>query len=170
MATRSTYHGDVLRMQDLPAAAVAALLLQYGLSIHWVSDGVEIDGSYWGAPEAGIIGTTVFVRQDTPVHSFLHETCHIICMSENSRSNLHGNAGSDDVEEAAVCYLQILLADSLEGASRSRVIRDMDTWGYSFRLGNTARWFREDADDARDWLIDYAIIDHDAKPTFALRT
>ncbi len=170
MATGPTDQGDVLRMQDLPADAVVALLLQYGLSILWLQDGAEINGSYWGAPEAGIVGTTVFVRQDTPVHSFLHETCHIICMSESMRRNLHGNAGSDDVEEAAVCYLQILLAEFLQGASSSRVIRDMDAWSYSFRLGNTTRWFKEDADDAREWLIDFAIIDHDSRPTFALRT
>jgi hypothetical protein len=29
---------------------------------------------------------------------------------------------------------------------------DMDAWGYSFRLGSAARWFQEDADDARQWL------------------
>ncbi len=27
--------------------------------------------------------------------------------------------------------------------------RDMDEWGYSFRLGSAANWFAEDAEDAR---------------------
>jgi len=29
----------------------------------------------------------------------------------------------------------------------------MDAWGYSFRLGSARRWFFEDADDARGWLV-----------------
>jgi hypothetical protein len=29
---------------------------------------------------------------------------------------------------------------------------DMDTWGYTFRLGSASAWFEHDADDARAWL------------------
>jgi hypothetical protein len=28
----------------------------------------------------------------------------------------------------------------------------MDAWGYTFRLGSAARWYAEDAADARAWL------------------
>ncbi|NIS90685.1 MAG: hypothetical protein GTN98_11520, partial [Woeseiaceae bacterium] len=49
------------------------------------------------------------MRSDTPVHSLLHETCHIICMSRERRAELETDAGGDDLEEAAVCYLQVLL-------------------------------------------------------------
>ena len=31
-------------------------------------------------------------------------------------------------------------------------MRDMDDWGYSFRLGSTEAWFEADAEDARAWL------------------
>ena len=73
-------------------------------------------------------------------------------MDAARRAGLHTDAGGDDVEECAVCYLQILLADRLPGVGRARLMRDMDAWGYSFRLGSTAAWFEHDAEDARAWL------------------
>ena len=36
---------------------------------------------------------------------------------------------------------------------------DMDAWGYSFRLGSTAAWLREESGDARQWLRCEGIID-----------
>ena len=51
-----------------------------------------------------------------------------------------------------MCYLQILMADALPNVGRERMCRDMDEWGYTFRLGGAAAWFREDAEDARQWL------------------
>jgi hypothetical protein len=35
----------------------------------------------------------------------------------------------------------------------------MDAWGYSFRLGSTLRWLREDAADALAWLVEHEITD-----------
>jgi hypothetical protein len=68
-----------------------------------------------------------------------------------------------------VCYLQILLADSLPGVGRERLMQDMDEWGYSFRLGNTRAWFEGDAQDARQWLLTHGVIRHDASLTGELR-
>ena len=48
-------------------------------------------------------------------------------------------------------------------------MRDMDDWGYSFRLGNTRRWFLEDADDAHEFLKRNGILDADGRPTWRLR-
>ena len=90
-------------------------------------------------------------------------------MASDIRASHSGNAGSDDLEEAAVCYLQVLLADHLPDVGRDRLMLDMDTWGYSFRLGNTARWFAEDAEDARQWLLRQRLIDEGCRPTFNLR-
>jgi hypothetical protein len=149
----------VLCMQDIESQSVTDLLDQYGLDAQWLAPDETIEGSFWGAPEAGIIGTRVFVRPDTPVHSFLHETSHIICMSPELREQHTGNAGSDDLEESAVCYLQILLSNSLPEVGENRMMQDMDTWGYSFRLGSTKRWFTEDAEDAEYWLQDHNVID-----------
>ena len=73
-------------------------------------------------------------------------------MDADRRGGLYTDAGGDDIEESAVCYLQILLADRLPVVGRARLMRDMDAWGYSFRLGSTASWFETDADDARAWL------------------
>jgi len=133
------------------------------------ADDEPITGSYWGDTEAGVIGQTVFVRQDTPVHSLLHEACHIICMTGERREHLQTDAGGDDLEEAAVCYLQVILADQIEGVGRKRLMRDMDAWGYSFRLGDTASWFERDAEDARKWLIGENLLSTGGTPTFRLR-
>ena len=160
----------VATVADVGIDGPAALLTRFGLDLRKVDDGETIPGSYWGEPEAGLIGTSVYVRDDTPVHSLLHETCHIICMDSDRRESLHRDAGGDDLEESAVCYLQILLADELDGVGRDRIMRDMDAWGYSFRLGTTGRWFAEDADDARRWLVDAGLLQSSGTPVFRLRS
>ncbi len=157
-------------VEDAGVVQIEVLLGRLGLALEVVAAGQAIPGSYWGEGEAGVIGNTVYVRHDTPVHSLLHEACHVICMDSERRASLHTDAGGDDLEEAAVCYLQILLADALDGVGRRRLMRDMDVWGYSFRLGSTARWFDEDADDARAWLRRHELIDADGAPAFRLRT
>ncbi len=139
------------------------------LTAEWIPDGTAITASFWGDPEAGVIGHRVFLRRDTPVHSMLHEACHIICMSGDRRAQLDRDAGGDDLEESAVCYLQIVLADYLAGVGRERLMQDMDAWGYSFRLGSTARWFREDAGDAKAWLVAEGLLGATGEPRFRLR-
>lgn len=143
---------DVLRCADLPAGAGAALLARMGLVLVVLDGAADIPGSHWGAPEAGLVGTRVYARPDTPVHSLLHEAAHAVCMDASRRAALHTDAGGDDLEECAVCYLQVLLADHLPGVTRERLLADMDAWGYSFRLGSAAAWFAHDAADARAWL------------------
>lgn len=120
--------------------------------------GAEIPGSYWGEREAGLIADAIYFRPDTPVHSVLHEACHFICMDPVRRAQLNRDAGGDHDEENAVCYLQILLADRIEGMGRARMCADMDAWGYTFRLGGAAAWFEQDAQDARAWLIARGLI------------
>jgi len=159
----------VLQVQDVPAAALRDLLSRLGLTLVIETRGEPVTGSFWGDSEAGIVAHKVFVRPDTPIHSVLHETCHTICMDEQRRAGLSRDAGGDDLEEAAVCYLQILLADFLPGVGRERLMRDMDAWGYSFRLGSTALWFASDADDAVAWLRSHGLIDNAGAPTFSLR-
>lgn len=160
----------VLTVADVPLAAIEALLGRFGLTLHLQADGEAISGSYWGDSEAGIVGASIFARRDTPVHSLLHETCHVICMSPDRRAELDTDAGGDDLEEAAVCYLQILLADEFESCGRDRLMSDMDAWGYSFRRGDTRSWFEGDAEDARKWLIENGLIGEDGTPNYRLRT
>jgi len=131
---------------------LVVLLDRFGLRLMVIAAGDDIPGSYWGEPEAGLVEDRVYARDDTPVHSVLHEAAHAICMGELRRANLHRDAGGDDQEETAVCYLQVLLARHLPGFGQHRCFADMDAWGYSFRLGSAARWFAEDAADARAWL------------------
>jgi hypothetical protein len=57
----------------------------------------------------------------------------------------------------------------LHGDGREAAWRDMDEWGYSFRLGNARAWFEQDADDARAWLQSAGIIDATEKLTGRLR-
>lgn len=160
----------VLTVADVGDGALAELLRRYGLALVLQPPGEPITGSFWGDSEAGVVGRTVYVRADTPVHSFLHEVCHVICMDEERRAGLDRDAGGDDLEEAAVCYLQVLLADHIEGAGRDRIMADMDTWGYSFRLGNTRAWFDGDAEDARLFLLNHGLIDARCLPTMRLRS
>ena len=75
----------VLRLDDISVADAAALLARYDLVLEQVPAGAPIPGSYWGEPEAGIIGSTVYVRGDTPVHSMLHEACHLIVLPPPTR-------------------------------------------------------------------------------------
>lgn len=160
---------EVLTVSDVAPGALADLLDGFGLRLVVHAAGDSIAGSYWGEPEAGVLGSSVHVRPDTPVHSFLHETCHVICMDARRRAGLDTDAGGDDLEEAAVCYLQVLLADAVEGVGRERIMADMDSWGYSFRLGNTRQWFENDAQDARQFLLKHELIDCSGRPSRRLR-
>lgn len=148
---------------------IADLLSRYSLGFEQVADNAVIPGSFWGAPEAGLKGRTLYARADTPVHSVLHEACHFICMTPARRATLDTNAGGDYDEENAVCYLQILLAGGLPASSCQAMCADMDEWGYTFRLGSAGAWFRDDAQDARDWLVRNALLTHAGLPTFRLR-
>ena len=160
---------DVLTVDDVGPDVLADLLRRYGLELAVQPDAADIKGSFWGDSEAGVVGRSVYVRPDTPVHSFLHESCHIVCMDGARRDALDRDAGGDDLEEAAVCYLQVLLADYLEGVGRERLMADMDRWGYSFRLGSTRAWFERDAEDAREFLLIHGLVDETGAPTFILR-
>jgi hypothetical protein len=149
--------------------AVVRLLAGFGLDLRVLPPHAAIDGSYWGDSEAGLRGNTLYARLDTPLHSILHEAAHYVCMSPERRAALDQDAGGDDAEESAVCYLQLLLAGALAGVGMDGQFADMDAWGYSFRLGSSRAWFERDADDARQWLTLHGIIDADARPTGALR-
>lgn len=146
-----------MRMRDIAFADAAALLARHDLALQRVADGAAIPGSYWGDSEAGVIASTVYVRDDTPVHSLLHEACHLIMLPPERRAAVHTDATDCDQEEDATCCLQIVLADALPGVGRDRLMLDMDAWGYSFRLGSTRAWFEQDAEDARAFLAQRAL-------------
>jgi hypothetical protein len=160
----------VLRLANADRFALAVLLNRYGLDLALSAPQEIIPGSYWGESEAGLQGNRLFARPDTPVHSILHEASHYICMTPERRAGLDRDAGGDDLEESAVCYLQVLLADCLEGVGRERLFADMDAWGYSFRRGSARAWFEADADDACDWLARQGITSHDGRLTGTLRS
>jgi len=149
-------------------APLRRLFGDYGLELIGVEPGAPIPGSYWGAPEAGIVGQRVYVRRDTPLHSALHEACHVICMDAGRRARLDTDAGGDYAEEDAVCYLQILLAGDM-GLPVDDICTDMDDWGYTFRLGSARAWFEGDAGDARDWLMRHGLLTARGQPMHRLR-
>lgn len=159
----------MLACKAVAQQSLQSLLTPYGVQLQQIPLGEPIPGSYWGEPEAGLIGARLYYRADTPVHSVLHEACHYICMSPQRRNKLHTNAGGTSLEECAVCYLQIILADYVSGFGRIRAFKDMDTWGYSFRLGSAQSWFEQDAKDARNWLQDQELLDHEQQPSWLLR-
>lgn len=148
---------------------IGRVLERYGLECVAISAGESIPGSYWGDSEAGLIGSRLFFRSDTPLHSILHEAGHFICMSGERRARLVGDAGGDHDEENAVCYLQIVLADEFPGVGRQIMCQDMDAWGYTFRLGSAKAWFEHEAQDARQWLLAQGVLDAGGAPTWRRR-
>jgi hypothetical protein len=159
----------VLKLNAIDRVALGVILTRYGLDLVLVAPDQVIPGSYWGEREAGLIGSKIFARLDTPLHSVLHESAHFVCMTPERRAGLDTDAGGDDAEEVAVCYLQILMAASLPQVGAPRMCRDMDDWGYSFRLGSAAKWFAEDAEDARQWLEQHGLIEASGRITYDLR-
>lgn len=160
---------QVLTVADVDSDDLVDLLRRYELDLVIQEDAAPITGSFWGEPEAGIVGSTVYVRGDTPIHSLLHESCHVICMTAERRARLVRDAGGDDLEEAGVCYLQVVLADCLPACGSGRLMLDMDAWGYSFRLGSTKGWFRNDAEDAQKFLTNQGVLTKEGLPSFKLR-
>ena len=159
----------VLMCGDIRAEGLAELLGRYGMVLEWVADGEKIPGSFWGDSEAGLIGNRLLVRKDTPLHSGMHEACHYICMDQGRRDGLHTDAGGGYDEENGVNYLQTLLSDFIPECGRARMFTDMDAWGYSYRLGSAQAWFEQDAEDARQWLLGFGLIDDQDRPTWQLR-
>lgn len=152
-------HGDVLTLADIDAPAVAALLARFDLVLEQVPDDAGIPGSYWGAPEAGLIGSTVYARADTPVHSLLHEAAHLVVLPAGRRAQVHTDATDSIDEEDAVCVLQALLGEALAGVGAARILTDMDDWGYTFRLGSARAYMEGDADSAWAWLAQRGLVD-----------
>lgn len=156
---------DVINCIASLREALHQLLIPYGIEISLVDDNESIPGSFFGEREAGLVGHRLYIRNDTPLHSALHEAGHFICMDPDRRRALDTDAEGDYDEENAVCFLQILLSDQLPDIGREKMMRDMDRWGYTFRLGSASNWFYQDADDAREWLEKFHIIDTDSNPT-----
>ena len=149
----------VVTLADLDRREVVALVAGYGARLVELAPHEKIPGSYWGESEAGLIGDAVYVRADTPAHSLLHELCHYVCMDDARRAALATDAGGTDDEECAVCYLQVLLAQTLNGFGAARCLADMDAWGYSFREGSARAWFDGDGKHALAWLVKHGFID-----------
>ena len=161
--------GQTQLLQDSKLPELKKLLSKFGIVLNVVSSELSIPGSFWGDEEAGLIHNQLYARPDTPIHSVLHESCHYICMDQERRSSLHTNAGGSADEENAVCYLQILLSNHLSFTSKTKMMKDMDNWGYSFRLGSSKAWFESDAEETADWLIGHKLINRAHKVTFNLR-
>ena len=159
----------MLLLNAIDRLGLEMMLDRYGLGLQLVAPSEVIPGSYWGDREAGLMGAKIFARLDTPVHSVLHESAHFVCMTAERRAGLHTDAGGNDAEESAVCYLQVMLAGLLPNVGRARMCRDMDEWGYTFRLGSAAGWFSADAEDSRVWLQRHGLIDSAGQITYACR-
>jgi len=160
-------------LADINIAELEVFLGRIGMQLVLQDKNDSIKGSFWGDSEAGLIGDNLYARPDTPFHSVLHEAGHYICMTNARRQTLHTNAigktKGDYSEEDAVCYLQLLLADSFSFYSQAELFKDMDEWGYSFRLGSAKAWFEQDSSDAKDWLLNHKLISEKQEYEFKLR-
>src|ERR1700729_2454936 len=148
----------MLRLATINRVELALVLHHYGLTLTLIAPHEDIPGSFWGDSEAGLKGDTLYARLDTPVHSVLHEASHYVCMTPERRAGLERDAGGDDAEESAVCYLQILLADALPEAVSPGVHVPHQSLAPHFRQGSTRAWFEADAADARAWLRTRGVI------------
>lgn len=148
----------MLRYAAVNPMPLRNLITGYGLELFEVGENEPLPGCFWGAPEAGIIGTHVYVRADTPLHSLLHEACHLIVMPASRRHHVHTDASDCQQEEDATCYLQLLLSERIAGFGLERACADMDAWGYTFRLGSARAWFDHDAEDARAFLTERGLL------------
>ena len=160
---------NVLNCSPQRQQQLSTLLKPYGIEINYIADDETIPGSFFGEREAGLIGSKLYLRHDTPIRSALHESGHYICMDPARRAKLDTDAEGDYDEENGVCYLQILLADHIPNMGKERMMVDMDSWGYTFRLGSAQAWFEQDAEDAEAWLIQHNIIDILQQPTWQFR-
>ena len=164
-----TSNSDVLRFAGTDITSITRVLSLYGLCLKVIDQSKDIPGSYWGDEEAGLIANELLVRPDTPLHSILHEACHYVCLDKARRVGIDTDAGGDYDEENAVCYLQILLSDHINSFGKHRMFRDMDSWGYTFRLGSAQSWFENDAEDALDWLLQRKLVTTENVPTWTMR-
>ncbi len=155
--------------KDISQHAVQQLLARFGMTVQVTPQDEDIPHSFWGSPEAGRLNETLYIRTNTPIHSLLHESCHYVCMPLDQRKLEVVDAKGTAAEENATCYLQLLLADKLQGYNQNQLMKDMDDWGYSFRLGSAKRWFTEDAEEVKEWLIKHEIIDRQSQITWQLR-
>ncbi|MFW5426513.1 MAG: hypothetical protein ACKE8G_02865 [Methylophagaceae bacterium] len=160
---------NVLNCNSQRQQQLSTLLKPYGIKINHVTDDETIPGSFFGEREAGLVGNNLYLRHDTPIHSALHESGHYICMDPKRRAKLDTDAEGDYDEENGVCYLQILLSHHIPEMGKERMMTDMDSWGYTFRLGSAKAWFENDAEDAKQWLLNHSIIDVQQNPTWQFR-
>ena len=76
----------MLLIDAIDCGDLGALLARYGIGITVVAADAAIPGSFWGECEAGLVGSHLYLRADTPLHSALHEGAHYVCMTPASRS------------------------------------------------------------------------------------
>lgn len=163
-------NSDMHSLKNIQPPSLRPLFDHYQLNLKEVDINNDIPYSFWGAPEAGRFQSTLYAREDTPIHSLLHEACHFICMSPQQRHADSHDAGGSALIENACCFLQLVLSDHIPNFNLAIHMHDMNTWGYNFRLGSVARWFYADSDDASQWLIRQKIIDNQFQPTWQLRS
>jgi len=100
---------DVLLVNAIDRLPLEVMLDRYGLAFVLAAPEEVIPGSYWGEREAGLMGS-----RSSPGST---RRCIRCCTGRaissacrpSGRAGLDTDAGGDDAEENAVCYLQILI-------------------------------------------------------------
>ena len=59
----------VLRIGEVDVRPFIRFFADKGLELVETPAGEKIPGTFWGEPEAGLLGSKLYYRADTPVHS-----------------------------------------------------------------------------------------------------
>jgi hypothetical protein len=108
---------DVLRVGDPAHPSLVELVRRYGAELLQQALTPCCRAHTGARSEAGLRGRVVRAR-GPPWHSVLHELSHYRVHDAGAAREPDRDAGGDDAEECAVCYLQIVLASA--GAARAR--------------------------------------------------
>ena len=141
----------VLALADIGFDAPRALLARHDLELVEVEDGAPIPGSYWGDSEAGVIGSRVYARRDTPVHSLLHEACHLLVIPPERRALVHTDASDSQIEEDAI---QAELTKDCPKCTLSAVNVEVPDWATQVASTTTSQLLQHP--DATVLFPDYA--------------
>jgi len=140
---------------------------RYGLSLHLVAPD-EVIPARIGASARRADGIQIFARLDTAGAFGAARGRPFYLHDAGTARRLGYRCRRRSCGRECVCYLQIILAQSLPNVGRERMCRDMDEWAIRSGWEAPRSGSIQDAEDARDWLMRHGVLDSQSRPTYAV--